>query len=114
MQTHILGYPHIGSKRELKKACKKYWADKITLAKLQQVGYEIRKHSWQLQQAAGVNLIPSNDFAFYDQVLDLAQGYQKNSLDITAMEMTNQEKQALVKTCDTIKECFPRLKVLFV
>lgn len=31
MQTHILGYPRIDSKRGLKKACEKYWADNITL-----------------------------------------------------------------------------------
>jgi 5-methyltetrahydropteroyltriglutamate--homocysteine methyltransferase len=31
MQTHILGYPRIGSKRELKKACEQYWSGKILL-----------------------------------------------------------------------------------
>ena len=117
MQTHILGYPRIGSKRELKKACEQYWSGKITVQDLIQTGYYIRKHNWQLQKEAGIDLIPSNDFAFYDQVLDMAltvnaipkryhevilekgnteldlcfamaRGYQKDGLDVTAMEMT--------------------------
>ena len=117
MQTHILGYPRIGNHRELKKACESYWAGKSTLQELLKTGEEIRLHNWKLQQELGVDLIPCNDFSFYDQVLDLAltvgaipdryhevimdkqntetdlyfamaRGYQKNGLDITAMEMT--------------------------
>lgn len=113
MQTHLLGYPRIGSNRELKKACEQYWSGKTTLQELLEVGKNIRKQNWKLQQEAGIDLIPSNDFSFYDQVLDMtlsvgaiparykditsneldlyfamARGYQKEGLDITAMEMT--------------------------
>jgi 5-methyltetrahydropteroyltriglutamate--homocysteine methyltransferase len=117
MLTNNLGYPRIGSNRELKKACESYWSGKTTIQNLVQVGRDIRKHNWELQKEAGIDLIPSNDFSFYDQVLDLslmvgaipkryhdvilsagnneldlyfamARGYQKNGLDITAMEMT--------------------------
>lgn len=117
MLTNNLGYPRIGSKRELKKACEQYWSGTLSMANLVQVGRDIRKHNWELQQMAGIDLIPSNDFSFYDQVLDLsltvgaiprryhevildksnaeldlyfamARGYQKDGLDITAMEMT--------------------------
>ncbi|PIF05449.1 MAG: 5-methyltetrahydropteroyltriglutamate--homocysteine S-methyltransferase [Draconibacterium sp.] len=117
MKTHNLGYPRIGSKRELKKACEQYWSGKISVEELVETGRNIRQHNWQLQKDAGINLIPSNDFSFYDQVLDMsltvgaiperyheislnkkkpeldlyfamARGYQKNGLDITAMEMT--------------------------
>ena len=117
MQTHILGYPRIGSNRELKKACEQYWAGKISLKELQQVDRNICLENWKLQKAAGIDLIPSNDFSYYDHVLDMslvlgaipqrykdvildksnseldlyfamARGYQKNGLDITAMEMT--------------------------
>jgi 5-methyltetrahydropteroyltriglutamate--homocysteine methyltransferase len=41
MQTHILGYPRIGSKRELKKACEQYWSGKIVLEELLTVGRTI-------------------------------------------------------------------------
>ncbi|HEX8607875.1 MAG TPA: 5-methyltetrahydropteroyltriglutamate--homocysteine S-methyltransferase, partial [Pedobacter sp.] len=117
MLTNNLGYPRIGSNRELKKACESYWSGKTTIQNLVQVGRDIRKHNWELQKEAGIDLISSNDFSFYDQVLDLslmvgaipkryhdvilsagnneldlyfamARGYQKNGLDITAMEMT--------------------------
>ncbi|ANH82994.1 5-methyltetrahydropteroyltriglutamate--homocysteine S-methyltransferase [Niabella ginsenosidivorans] len=117
MQTHNLGYPRIGSNRELKKACEQYWAGKIEAAQLEQVAREIRSNHWQLQKDAGIDWIPVNDFSFYDQVLDtclmtgaiperyhpliekehlktidllfaMARGYQKNGYDLTAMEMT--------------------------
>ncbi|MBP1616938.1 MAG: 5-methyltetrahydropteroyltriglutamate--homocysteine methyltransferase [Bacteroidetes bacterium] len=113
MQTNILGYPRIGSRRELKKACESYWAEKITEEELRQEAKAIRIENWLLQQKAGIGLIPSNDFSYYDQVLDLsltlgaiparyaslvshktelyfamARGYQQNGHDIIAMEMT--------------------------
>ncbi|QZP00181.1 5-methyltetrahydropteroyltriglutamate--homocysteine S-methyltransferase [Riemerella anatipestifer] len=116
IKSNILGYPRIGEKRELKKANEQFWAGKITEDELQKVAKEIRTHNWKLQQEAGVDLVPSNDFSLYDQVLDatfsfnaiptrylelekakktdlelyfaLARGYQKEGIDITAMEMT--------------------------
>ncbi|HOZ83941.1 MAG TPA: 5-methyltetrahydropteroyltriglutamate--homocysteine S-methyltransferase [Niabella sp.] len=117
MQTHNLGYPRIGSQRELKKACEQFWAGKIPAHQLMQTGKNIRRQNWQLQKEAGIDLIPCNDFSFYDQVLDLtlmvgaiperfhslmetkqlpdidllfamARGYQKDGFDVTAMEMT--------------------------
>ena len=117
MQTHILGYPRIGSKRELKKACEQYWSGKILLEELLNTGRIICNQNWNIQKEAGVDLIPCNDFSYYDQVLDMslvvgaiptryhevvlkknnteldlyfamARGYQKDGLDITAMEMT--------------------------
>jgi 5-methyltetrahydropteroyltriglutamate--homocysteine methyltransferase len=117
MQTHILGYPRIGSKRELKKACEQYWSGKIVLEELLTIGRNICNQNWNIQKEAGIDLIPCNDFSYYDQVLDMslivgaiparyhevvlkknnseldlyfamARGYQKEGLDITAMEMT--------------------------
>ncbi|SHF88423.1 5-methyltetrahydropteroyltriglutamate--homocysteine S-methyltransferase [Flavobacterium defluvii] len=115
MKTNNLGYPRIGSNRELKKASELYWAGKISAAELIETGKEIRQRNWHLQWQAGVDLIPSNDFSFYDQVLDLtltvgaipqryhelartnstldlyfamARGAQKEGQDVVAMEMT--------------------------
>ncbi|QEC42066.1 5-methyltetrahydropteroyltriglutamate--homocysteine S-methyltransferase [Pseudobacter ginsenosidimutans] len=117
MQTQNLGYPRIGSQRELKKASEQYWAGKLSAQQLMQTGSAIRLHNWKLQKDAGIDLIPCNDFSFYDQVLDtslmvgaiparyhdlvqekqlphidllfaMARGYQKDGYDITAMEMT--------------------------
>ncbi|MFA9193563.1 5-methyltetrahydropteroyltriglutamate--homocysteine S-methyltransferase [Flavobacterium sp. FBOR7N2.3] len=115
MKTNNLGYPRIGNNRELKKASELYWAGKITADELLEVGKNIRAANWQLQAKAGIDLIPSNDFSFYDQVLDLtltlgvipnryseiakanspldlyfamARGSQKEGQDVVAMEMT--------------------------
>ncbi|HTF81017.1 MAG TPA: hypothetical protein VL947_04815, partial [Cytophagales bacterium] len=117
MKTQNLGYPRIGSHRELKKACEQYWAGKITLQDLFHTGRKIRLYNLQTQKEAGIDLIPCNDFSFYDQILDMsltlgaiperfkelldqknfldmdlyfamARGYQKNGIDIAALEMT--------------------------
>ncbi|MCS3800033.1 5-methyltetrahydropteroyltriglutamate--homocysteine S-methyltransferase [Niastella sp. OAS944] len=118
MLTHNLGFPRIGAQRQLKKACEQYWAGTITRTELFLAAKKIREENWLLQKHAGIEMIPCNDFAFYDQVLDasllfgavpqrytpvatdikdnteidlyfaMARGYQQNGLDITAMEMT--------------------------
>jgi len=69
--THNLGFPRIGSNRELKNATEKYWQGKITKEELFQAGAQIRKDNWETQKRKGIDLIPSNDFSFYDQMLDM-------------------------------------------
>ena len=69
--VHTLGYPRIGEKRELKKATEAYWQGKISRVELEGAGRALRKQNWLTQKEAGIELIPSNDFSFYDQVLDL-------------------------------------------
>ncbi|UBZ14318.1 5-methyltetrahydropteroyltriglutamate--homocysteine S-methyltransferase [Flagellimonas marinaquae] len=116
MKTSNLGYPRIGAHRELKRACEKYWSNKISLEDLIEAGKSIRAENWKLQQEKEIDLIPSNDFSFYDQVLDttlmvgaiperyknakkssknildlyfaMARGLQKDGVDVIAMEMT--------------------------
>lgn len=66
----ILGYPRLGVRRELKRGLEKYWAGKISVQELEAVGTDLRRTHWQLQQRAGIDHIPSNDFSYYDQVLD--------------------------------------------
>ncbi len=68
--THTLGYPRIGEKRELKKATEAYWQGKLTRTALEDTGRAIRRQNWLTQRDAGIDLIPSNDFSFYDHVLD--------------------------------------------
>ena len=65
-----LGFPRIGANRELKWAVEAYWAGKIDEENLQQRAAAIRRTHWALQRHAGITHIPSNDFSFYDQVLD--------------------------------------------
>ncbi len=108
-----LGFPRIGPMRELKKAVEAYWKGKSSKDELLAVGKEMRAQNWKRQKDAGLSHIPSNDFAYYDQVLDLtatlglipsryahqggvdldtyfamARGRQQGGIDVTAMEMT--------------------------
>ena len=70
MQTHNLGYPRIGSRRELKKTSEQYWGGKLSAEQLMSTGKAIRLNNWRLQKEAGIDLIPVGDYSFYDQVLD--------------------------------------------
>src|SRR5580698_8574925 len=69
--THTLGYPRIGPDRELKKATEAYWTGALTAAELEAAGARLRRRNWETQRDAGIDLVPSNDFSFYDQTLDL-------------------------------------------
>jgi len=72
LTTNNLGFPRIGRQRELKRATESYWKGDIDKTALLKAAAEIRKENWTLQAEAGIDLIPSNDFSFYDQVLDTA------------------------------------------
>lgn len=72
IKTHILGYPRIGEQRELKKATEAYWKGELSLEELLATGKALRETNWKKQQAAGIDLIPVNDFSFYDQTLDMS------------------------------------------
>ena len=65
-----LGFPRIGPRRELKTATEAYWAGRIDAAALLDTARALRAATWDRQKAAGIEVIPSNDFSFYDQVLD--------------------------------------------
>ncbi len=65
-----LGYPRIGAKRQLKTALEGFWNGKITEEELSGVGKELRNGAWKLQEQSGIDFIPSNDFSYYDHVLD--------------------------------------------
>lgn len=65
-----LGFPRVGVKRELKKAVESYWKGESSAEALETTAAELRKRHWELQKSAGIQHIPSNDFSFYDHVLD--------------------------------------------
>ena len=113
--SNVLGFPRIGAQRELKSATEAYWAGDHAMDDLLATAAELRGANWKLQRDAGIDLIPSNDFSLYDQVLDtialvgavperynwdgssdvdldtyfaMARGRQTGGVDVTAMEMT--------------------------
>lgn len=109
-----LGFPRIGPMRELKKAVEAFWKGKSSKDDLLATAKALRAQNWKRQKDAGLDHIPSNDFSFYDQVLDLtttlgliparynhdggnvpletyfamARGAQTDTIDVTAMEMS--------------------------
>lgn len=113
MLTHNLGFSRIGINRELKKYTEHYLSGQITIDSLYLETRKLSKNHWKLQ--SNLNIIPCNDFSFYDHILDMsfllgsfpkiyktlvssvktidlyfamARGYQKEKIDIPAMEMT--------------------------
>jgi 5-methyltetrahydropteroyltriglutamate--homocysteine methyltransferase len=102
----------MGADRELKKANEAYWADKLSRDDLVKEGKRLRLEHWKIQKDAGVDVIPSNDFAFYDHLLDhiqlfnaiperyskhslhkldeyfaMGRGHQKDGVDVPSLEM---------------------------
>ena len=112
--SNVSGFPRIGRNRELKFATEGYWRSETSTDQLAETAKAIRVENWKLMQEAGIDLIPSNDFSYYDQVLDtialvgavperygwsggqvdldtyfaMARGRQTDEVDVTAMEMT--------------------------
>ncbi|MDQ3574535.1 MAG: 5-methyltetrahydropteroyltriglutamate--homocysteine S-methyltransferase, partial [Actinomycetota bacterium] len=68
--SNISGFPRIGPQRELKVITERYWRGDASEDELEQAGREIRHANWRFMQESGIDLIPSNDFSYYDQVLD--------------------------------------------
>ncbi|KAI0884984.1 cobalamin-independent methionine synthase [Annulohypoxylon maeteangense] len=112
VQSAILGFPRMGVNRDLKKATEAYWAGNISQADLLAEAKRLRLAHWKIQKDAGVDIIPSNDFALYDQVLShiqdfgavperyssanldrvdeyfaMGRGHQKGGVDVPSLEM---------------------------
>ena len=72
MNTSVIGYPRIGKDRELKFASEKFFNGELDEAGLLNAAKAIRKEDLLKQKDAGITYISSNDFSFYDNVLDTA------------------------------------------
>src|SRR3954447_11315202 len=70
--SSVHGFPRIGPDRELKFATEGYWRGETSADELRDAARDIRRRNWELMRDAGIDLIPSNDFSLYDQVLDTA------------------------------------------
>lgn len=70
MKTHILGFPRIGSKRELKFAQESFWKGEISEDELLASGEQLRVANWNHQSF--LDLVPVGDFSFYDHILDMS------------------------------------------
>ncbi|MDE7389665.1 MAG: 5-methyltetrahydropteroyltriglutamate--homocysteine S-methyltransferase [Lachnospiraceae bacterium] len=72
MQTSVIGFPRIGTLRELKFASEKYFRKEIEAAQLLETAKELRKVHWTTQKNSGADYISCNDFSHYDITLDTA------------------------------------------
>ena len=72
MKTSVIGFPRIGTQRELKFETEKYFKGTATKEQLDATSAALRKKHWIIQKQSGLDFIPSNDFSFYDGILDTA------------------------------------------
>ncbi|MDR3410759.1 MAG: 5-methyltetrahydropteroyltriglutamate--homocysteine S-methyltransferase [Formivibrio sp.] len=68
--AHVLGFPRIGRKRELKFALESFWRGEIDEAELSVVGQTLRREAWGWQNHAGLDFVTVGDFAWYDHMLN--------------------------------------------
>lgn len=73
IKTHILGFPRMGERRELKTALERHWRGELPAAELEAQAAALRARHWQLQQEAGLDHVTVGDFALYDHVAHLIQ-----------------------------------------
>ncbi|WP_088068219.1 5-methyltetrahydropteroyltriglutamate--homocysteine S-methyltransferase [Gottfriedia luciferensis] len=67
-----LGYPRIGENREWKKTLESFWQKKISEQQFEKEMKSLRLSSIKKQHEKGIDLVPVNDFTYYDHVLDFA------------------------------------------
>ncbi len=72
IKTSVIGFPRIGKNRELKFTTEKFFKGELVQSELEKTAKELRAYGWKKQQEAGIDFIPSNDFSFYDNMLDTA------------------------------------------
>jgi 5-methyltetrahydropteroyltriglutamate--homocysteine methyltransferase len=91
MITHTLGFPRIGTKRELKRAIESYWKGEFSEEKLFNTAKTLVKLHWQLQKENGIDLVPVGDSSLYDHMLDMTKvlgavprrfGYKGGKIDV--------------------------------
>ncbi|RXJ97474.1 5-methyltetrahydropteroyltriglutamate--homocysteine S-methyltransferase [Malaciobacter molluscorum] len=69
-KNYVIGFPRIGEKRELKKVLESFWSGEVDFNEVEYVANELKKRHWSYQKRAKVNFISSNDFSYYDNMLD--------------------------------------------
>ncbi len=69
--SHILGFPRVGAKRELKFAQERYWRKELAEQDLLDLAKALREKNWKHQAAANADFVAVGDFTFYDHILDL-------------------------------------------
>ncbi|MFY4787440.1 5-methyltetrahydropteroyltriglutamate--homocysteine S-methyltransferase [Aliarcobacter butzleri] len=69
-KNYVIGFPRIGEKRELKKVLEQYWSKQTDFNEVKYVASQLKKRHWNYQKDAKIDFIASNDFSYYDNMLD--------------------------------------------
>ena len=69
-KNYVVGFPRLGEKRELKKVLEQYWAKQIDFKEVEYLASQLKKRHWNYQKDAKITYISSNDFSYYDNMLD--------------------------------------------
>ncbi|MEU5872089.1 5-methyltetrahydropteroyltriglutamate--homocysteine S-methyltransferase [Glycomyces sp. NPDC047369] len=70
VRSTALGYPRIGSDRELKRALEAHWAGRLDAAGLEKAAAAVRAE--MLDDLSVLDQVPTGVFSYYDHVLDAA------------------------------------------
>ena len=62
--SHILDYPRVGVKRELKFASESYWKGKATQVEFLTKAQAVETSKWKAQIDAGLSFVTVGDFVF--------------------------------------------------
>ncbi|BDU51297.1 5-methyltetrahydropteroyltriglutamate--homocysteine S-methyltransferase [Haliovirga abyssi] len=112
VKISTIGFPRIGEKRELKKLVESYLKNEISQNELELKAKKLKERHWKIQKNNGIEFISSNDFSYYDTMLDtmilinaiptqykelglneldtyfaMAKGYQSGNKDVKALAM---------------------------
>ena len=69
-KNYVIGFPRIGEKRELKKVLENYWSKQTDFNEVKYVAEQLKRRHWNYQKDAKIEFISSNDFSYYDNMLD--------------------------------------------
>ncbi|MDX9796090.1 MAG: 5-methyltetrahydropteroyltriglutamate--homocysteine S-methyltransferase [Arcobacteraceae bacterium] len=69
-KNYVIGFPRMGEKRELKKVLESYWAKQCDFHEVKFIAHQLKKRHWTYQKEANIDFIASNDFSYYDNMLD--------------------------------------------
>ena len=72
MYSAVVGFPRVGKLRELKFASEKYFRGEINRQELEEIAKGLRKEHLEFQKKQDITYISSNDFSYYDGMLDTA------------------------------------------
>ena len=103
MKTAVIGYPRVGTLRELKFATEKYFSGVISKAELQDTAARLRKTHWQTQAGGmgGYFPFPAHDGRLYSiRAIAYQEIYERNAYrSVTILNLSFPREDISLKEC---------------